>query len=113
MHELAVTESIVDIVKAQAEEHGATKVTRVDVTIGGLQGLVPDSVQFYFEVLTKDTPLAEARLNITLVPARAICRKCQHEFDLPELDRTCPECNGYGLDIVGGDELMITSIEAK
>jgi len=111
MHELAVTESIVNIVVDQAREHGAGKVTRIDLVIGSLQGIVDECVRFHFEVLSKGTVAEGSELNITVAPAMARCRECMHEFELPALERSCPRCANWLLEVVGGNELLIDSIE--
>ena len=47
MHELAVTESLLEIVIQFAEENQAQVVTDVALSIGALSSIIDDSVQFF------------------------------------------------------------------
>ncbi|ADJ26696.1 hydrogenase nickel insertion protein HypA [Dehalogenimonas lykanthroporepellens BL-DC-9] len=111
MHEMAVTQSLLDIVIKEAEKAGAKKVNAVNLVIGELSGLVDDSVQFYFDFLTKDTIADGSRLVFRRVPARMKCRACEAEFS-PEPDEwVCPQCDQWQAEVVAGKEFYIDSIE--
>lgn len=114
MHELAVTESIVGIVLKHAEGAGAKRVTDIHLTIGELTGFVDDSIQFYFDFISKDTLAEGATLTFKRVPARARCRQCGHEFEpSPVTLWTCPACEAIGGDVVAGREFFVDSIEVE
>ncbi len=53
MHELAVTESILEIATQAAIEHAATKVTDIYLTLGQLSSIVDESVQFYWDAISQ------------------------------------------------------------
>jgi hydrogenase nickel incorporation protein HypA/HybF len=112
MHELAVTESILRIAVDQATRHGAQRLTAIHLVVGELTGYVPDSIQFYFDVLSQDTPAAGATLVVRRVPACVRCAACQTEF-APEIGLLwlCPACGGLGGEVVSGQELLVESIE--
>ena len=84
MHEAAITDSMVRLVLDQARAHGARVVRRVRVTVGGMSGIVPESMRFYFEELTAETPAEGAALEIRVVPTRAACLSCGHDFVLED-----------------------------
>lgn len=114
MHELAVTQSILSIVLDALAEAGGGRITAVDLMIGDLSGYVDDSVQFYFDVLSEETPAAGARLRFHRQPARAQCVDCGHEFDVsPPLDPTCPVCRGTHVRVSGGTNFYVESIEVE
>jgi hydrogenase nickel incorporation protein HypA/HybF len=114
MHELAVTESILGIVSKHAAGAGARRVTAVHLTIGELTGFVDDSIQFYFDFLSKDTLAEGAKLTFRRVPARARCHQCSQEFEPgPGSLWTCPACGAIGGDVVGGREFFVDSIEVE
>ena len=113
MHELAITQSMVDIVLEQAEKEGAEKVEAINLTIGELSGFVEESVQFYFGFLSRGTAAEGARLTFNSIPARARCRNCEHIFQLKELDWSCPYCSQSSLEIVSGKELYVESIDIE
>lgn len=111
MHEMAVTQSLLDIVTGEAEKAGAKQVSAVNLVIGEMSGLVDDSVQFYFDFLTKGTVAEGARLNFRRVAARMKCRACQAEFS-PEPDEwVCPQCGQWQAEVTAGKEFYIDSIE--
>lgn len=113
MHELAVTQSLFDIVLQHATEAGAKKVKSVNLVIGEMTGVVADSVQFYLELLGKDTIAEGMKANITMAPPRAKCRNCGEEFTVKEMAWQCPACRNTGLEITGGKELFVESIEVE
>ncbi len=112
MHELAVTQNIVDIALDAARDAGAPHIRLIRVSVGALTGIAPDSVNFYFEFLSRDTPAAGANLELIVIPARATCGACGVAFDItPPLDGCCPLCGGAPAQVVGGNELLVMSIE--
>ncbi len=111
MHELAITQSMFDIVLKQAEQAQAKKVTKINLVIGEMTGVVSDSVQFYLDFMTKDTIAEGAAVYITMVPAKAQCHNCHQIFELKEFDWTCPNCKGSRIEIIAGKELFVESIE--
>ncbi len=113
MHELAITQDMFDIVMKQAAEATAQKVTRVKLVIGEMTGVVADSVQFYFDLLSKGTIAEGATINIKPVPAKVKCRTCGRESELKPFDFTCPHCGGTSLEVVAGNELVVESIEVE
>ncbi len=111
MHELAITQSMLEVVLKQAKQAKADKVTKINAVIGEMTGVVEDSVKFYLELLSKNTPAEGAELAVTSVPARAKCRTCGETSNLQPFDFTCPKCGGSSLEVVGGRELFVESIE--
>ncbi len=111
MHELPVTESILEIVERHATAAGATRVTHIRLVVGDFTGFVPDSIQFYFDILSKDTLAEGARLEIRRQPGRIRCQGCGHVYEPADGQIwVCPECGGLGGDIVAGKEMYIESI---
>ncbi len=112
MHELAVTQNLVDIALDAARAAGAAQISVVHVQIGALTGIAPDSVHFYFEFLTRNTLAAGAHLVLTIDPARATCGECGSAFAVaPPLDLCCPQCGGAPASVTGGNDLLVQSIE--
>jgi hydrogenase nickel incorporation protein HypA/HybF len=107
MHELAVAESIVGAVN---EKLGDTAVRRVLVEVGRLSGVVPDALQFCWELATTGTGLDGAELEIVRSPGRGRCRACRSEFDTDDFITLC-ECGSADVDVLGGQELRIREVE--
>ena len=113
MHELAITQSMFDVVLKHAEQAKAKKVTKINLVIGEMTGVVGDCVQFYLEFLAKNTVVEGATLAIRNVPAQAKCRTCGNTFEVQELQWICPDCGGSSLKVTGGKELFVESIEVE
>ncbi|MCX7681361.1 MAG: hydrogenase maturation nickel metallochaperone HypA [Anaerolineae bacterium] len=113
MHELSVTQSILDIALAHARQAGATRVLRINLVIGELSGLVGEYLQFYFDFLSRETLAEGAELTFQNVPARLRCLHCGTEYEPESADWTCPQCGALQPAIVGGRELLVESIEVE
>ncbi|MEV0705062.1 hydrogenase maturation nickel metallochaperone HypA [Saccharopolyspora sp. NPDC050389] len=107
MHELGITQSIVDAVLDAVEE---PTIECVHLEIGRLSGVVPDAIRFCFELVADGTRLASARLDITEPAGRGECRSCGQEIDLAELIARCP-CGGVDITVLAGQELRIKAVE--
>jgi hydrogenase nickel incorporation protein HypA/HybF len=109
MHELSITEGILSIALGAA---GGRRITAVNLVIGDLSSFVDDSVQFYFDILSKGTPAESAVLNFQRLPATATCSACGLVFGVQApLVPECPQCGSVHLAITGGRELRVESIE--
>jgi len=111
MHELSITQSILSIALEQARAAQANKIIKINLTIGELTGIVDDCVQFYFELLSKDTIAAEASLSFHRPPTKLRCRNCATTFSPDNLDWACPNCRERSIEIVSGRELYVSSLE--
>lgn len=109
MHELAVTE---EIIKTVTEASKGRKVKAIEIVIGDLSSFIDESIKFYFDLLTKSTPLEGADLLFKRVPVKLRCYNCQREFN-PDGTFLCPYCNSLGGDIIEGKEFYIDSIEVE
>ncbi|MGA8118160.1 MAG: hydrogenase maturation nickel metallochaperone HypA [Actinocatenispora sp.] len=107
MHELAITESVV---AAITDRLGDAPVSRVDLEIGRLSGVVSDSVRFCFDLVVAGTSLAGAALLIVETPGRARCRACDAVSTVHDPLPLCP-CGSADVEVTGGQELRIRSVE--
>lgn len=107
MHELSITQSVVDVVTRRT---GTDRVAKVHLQIGKLSGIVPDSVRFCFELIAADTPLAGAVLEIDEPMGQGYCQTCGDDFELRDLILLCP-CGSADVRLVGGTELAVKSVE--
>jgi hydrogenase nickel incorporation protein HypA/HybF len=114
MHELAVTQSILDIALKHAERAGADRILAINVVVGDLTGFVDDSIQFYFDFLSRETKAAGAALNIERVPAVVRCYECGADYEPPDARIwSCPTCKALGGEIVAGREFAVASLEIE
>ncbi len=113
MHELSITQSMLEVALEQAKAANASKITRINLTIGELTGVVDDCVKFYFELLSKDTIASQASLIFEKPSTRLRCRNCAREFSPAELDWACPNCHSQSVEIIAGRECYVNSIEVE
>ncbi|MDN5326224.1 MAG: hydrogenase nickel incorporation protein HypA/HybF [Moorella sp. (in: firmicutes)] len=111
MHELSVTQALVDMVVAEAEKAGASSVDRINIVVGELTGIVADSVQFYFSLVSAGTLAEGARLSFKYVPAEFYCEKCGRVYNRSGFSFRCPHCCHSGIILNKGKELYIENIE--
>ncbi|MBW4635624.1 MAG: hydrogenase maturation nickel metallochaperone HypA [Iphinoe sp. HA4291-MV1] len=109
MHELGITQNIVAIV---AEYANGTQVKRVLLEIGKLSAILPEAVQFCFDICTQGTVLEGAKLDILETPGLAKCRQCGVEIPLDKPFGRC-RCGSVHLDLIAGEELKIKEIEIE
>jgi hydrogenase nickel incorporation protein HypA/HybF len=111
MHELAVTESILKIANTHAEKAAAKSVTDVYIIIGRLSSMVDDSVQFYWDFMSKGTLCEGSKLHFERIPARLLCLDCSNSYQLDGELEPCPNCQSSRVKVVAGDEFRLDSIE--
>jgi hydrogenase nickel incorporation protein HypA/HybF len=113
MHELSVTESILNIVLKHAQTNGADKVLTIGLKIGELSELVGECIQHYFDYLSKGTIAEGAVLDIERAPIIFECTECNNTFQVSlshTKDFTCPSCHGAKITLVSGREFYIKDI---
>ena len=109
MHELGLCSSIVDAV---AQRAGDRPVARVTVRVGRLHHVHPEAFDQSFAVAAMGTVAAgRRRPSSCSLPITARCGSCGGEWDAEEIPLSCPTCGGVDVELTGGDELMLESIE--
>ena len=68
-------------------------------------------MEFYFDQMSAGTIMEDAKLSFKTIPMAGRCRDCSKEFDIKEMDWTCPSCKGSSIELVRGNELFVESIE--
>ncbi len=107
MHELGITRNIVAIVSEHAD---GARVTRVGLQIGALSAIMPDAIQFCFDICAQGTSLEGAQLDIEEIPGRARCLECAREFDLDQPFGQCA-CGSRRIECIAGEEMTIKEME--
>ncbi len=113
MHELSVTESVLEIACKHGEKAHANKVTDIYLVIGKLSSIVDDSVQFYWDFISKGTLCEGATLHFKRIPAELICLDCDHKYTLDDELTPCPQCGSARIRVISGDEFNLESIEVQ
>lgn len=110
MHELSVTQNILNIALHHAE---GQRISTIHVVVGQLSSMVDDSVQFYWDIISQGTNAQGARLQFETVPAQMQCLHCGTCYPLSGLDFCCPRCGSANVHVVNGKEFYVDSIEIE
>jgi hydrogenase nickel incorporation protein HypA/HybF len=113
MHELAVTENLLKTALRHGEAAAARRVTDLHLVIGELATIVGDSVQFYWDIISKGTLCEGATLHFDRVPAELRCLDCGARYKLDGDLAECPTCAGARVRVVAGDEFRLEAIEVE
>lgn len=109
MHELSICGSIASIVTKRA---GDRRVGTIHLQVGQLRQIVPDTLVYCWSLVSADTELDGAELAIEKIPARITCHTCGATIEVGELPVfVCTDCGGVDVEVVSGEEFMITSLE--
>jgi len=113
VHEMALMGGVFEVITSTLAQYEVKKVNLVKLKIGKLTNAEPEALQMAFEAYAKGTICEGAQLQIELVPVKARCKSCQAEFDVDELAFVCPVCEGLGVEIIQGEELLLESLEVE
>ena len=113
MHELALSQSIVDLIVECARKEGVHAVTRVTLEVGMAAGVEADALRFCFDVVAADTLARGAELAIETIALQARCRDCNCEFEPVRLVSSCPRCGSYAPLLLRGREFRVKSFDGE
>lgn len=112
MHEMGIAEQLVKIaLDSIPKEIVNPQVEKLNLKIGKLSAIVEHSLTFCFEIISKDTPLENARLDIEFVPVTVRCRSCNNKWEVTGPEFGCPHCENGDVEMLTGREIEITSLE--
>jgi hydrogenase nickel incorporation protein HypA/HybF len=111
MHELSITQTLLEQALFQAERAGAGEIVGIHLTIGDFSSFSPDSIRFYWEQISKGT-LAEGA-NLTFQNEKGVlhCPECDLTIPSKVLRAFCPRCGGSSLEVMSGQDAFLTEID--
>lgn len=113
MHELSITESLLKTASDYAQKNNAKRVTALNLVIGELSGIIDESVQFYWDMISENSICEKSVLNFDKRKAFMKCMTCNNEFSLDGELSPCPSCGSMDLKVVSGNEFLLESIEIE
>lgn len=111
MHELALTENIVDILEEEARKQGFSRVRVVRLRVGAFAHVEPEALSFCFDAVSRGSVAEGAELDIIRAPGEGWCLDCGKSVPLTERFGPCPDCRGRHVQMTSGDELRIEELE--
>lgn len=113
MHELSLAENVLQIIEEATQNIKFYRIKTVWLEIGLLACVQPESLRFYFEVVTRDTTAHQARLEIIAVAGQGWCDQCVCEVPLATRYDACPHCGHCGLQVIRGEEMRVKELEIE
>lgn len=113
MHEITLVTGLFQIINEQVAAQGIESVSKVRLKVGELAAVEPMTLRACFEVVAEGTVAAGAELEIEAVPLSGRCRGCGDGFRIENFSFVCPACGGGDVELTGGKELYVESLEAN
>ena len=113
MHELAITEGIMEAAIPAAKEAGAEKILEIRLKIGELSGVIPECINEYFNVISKGTIAEGAKIKVEKISVRIKCSSCGFEGTIEKRKIYCPVCKERNFRIIAGREYYVDSLEVE
>lgn len=111
MHELAVTKGLLKICLEEGEKHKIKKIRKINIKVGELTDLVPACIEYYFNIVSKDTIAENTKINVEKIPVEIKCNECGYSGVLGKNNYVCPKCKGIVYEITKGKEFYLDTME--
>jgi len=104
MHELSLVSSLLEIIEDYATKEGFNRVNALRLSCGRLSCVDIQSLQFAFEVQSKETRAEGASLELDFLPIVIHCFNCEKDIEVAHFEAICPECGTAEVLLAGGTE---------
>ena len=111
MHEMALTESLVELIEDESRKQGFARVRVVRLEIGALGCVDPEAIRFCFDAVARGAIVEGARLEIIAVPGEGWCLDCGKTASVRERFGPCPDCGGYHVQLTAGEDMRVKELE--
>jgi hydrogenase nickel incorporation protein HypA/HybF len=113
VHEWSLACELVRQAEQEASSRGAARILSVTARVGLLTGVVPELLNRSYEMARMGTLLEDAPLVVERQPVRARCPACGATNAFEEFGLVCPGCGALGLEVLEGDEIVLTRMELE
>lgn len=110
MHEFSIAQNIIEICDSNIPD-GNVKIKKVELEIGKLSGVVLEALETAMQQIIKKTIYENAEIKINVIEATGKCLNCGFEFEADDYYSQCPNCKGFGIKLIKGNEMRIKAIE--
>lgn len=111
MHELSITQSILEDSIREAQKQNAARIRTIRLLMGPFCGIVPDCIQMYMDVIAQDTIAQGVKIEAHVLPLKVHCNDCGLESEITRKSIACPGCGSLKLKVLSGREFLIDSLE--
>jgi hydrogenase nickel incorporation protein HypA/HybF len=113
MHEVSLLENTLELALSYAQQQGATQIHQLTLRVGQLSGVIPEALQFAFDIVAQGTIAEKAQLLIETIPAICYCQTCQQDFQPTDWIYECPTCHQLCTELLQGRDLELVSLEVS
>lgn len=113
MHEVSLMESVIALAAQRAKQQHAETIHRICLDVGAASGVVPEALEFAFEIVAQRTIAESAQLDIKVVPVQCFCASCEQEFQPEGVFYECPCCHQLSWKVLRGSTLELASLEVS
>ncbi len=113
MHEMSLSEGVLELIEKNAKNQGFSRVMAVTLEIGELAGVDREAMRFSFDAVVRGTLADSAKLDIQSVPGEAWCMPCERSVHIARRVDPCPDCGSHQLQVTGGNDMLLKSLEVE
>ena len=115
MHEFSICQGLVKAILSELEKLDPPnpKLLKASVVIGRLRQIIPETLQFAYETLTKETVIAGSKIEVISAPILAKCPKCGWKGEIKENNFRCGKCGSGEIELSGGMELYLNNLTVE
>ena len=113
MHEFSIVNALLEMCDKNAQEHNATKITRVEIKVGKLSGVEAHLLETAFNTFKEETVCDGAEFVMHLQDVVIRCHSCHEESTLSKNELMCPSCGGNDVSIIDGEEMYLMRLEME
>ena len=113
MHELAITEGIINIINSEAEKQSFTSVQEITLSVGEFSGLVPQCILEFFPLAAAGTIAENAKIVINTIHGEFKCSDCGYEGAIDRSNACCPECGSLSIKMTKGREFYVENLKVE
>lgn len=111
MHEISLAQGIIKTAEETLKNEGAKEIISITICIGTLSGVIQESLEFCFPLMTKETVFQNTKLIIEKLPIKIECTHCKQQNKLDKFNLECPHCKSKDVQIISGKEFYIANME--
>ena len=113
MHELALTEGVINLIESQREQDGFDRVLQICLRVGEYSGVIPECISEFFPIAAKGSCAEGAEIVVESVKASFECLDCGYAGEIDRRLARCPVCGGEALKMTAGREFYVDSLKVE
>ena len=116
MHELGLTQNILNTALKYAQKTDSQKVVTIVLRLGVLRDIKQEWITHYFRYISKGTIAEGAEILVIPDPIICRCQNCRQDFEIDHNqyagdDILCPHCSQKNYTLISGTKFQIEGIE--